>query len=227
MDTSAACSPTGTPASPANGRPTLVLPEPLTAVEFELEGHGTAGVSVGWGDTGFSTVLHVLSAAAVIGDDVAYNGVHMMTAEADAKTRDAWIASLDAVAALEPRIVVAGHKSVGAADGPECIAARPAVPCATSPASSTKAAPSNRSWPRCLICTATGTTRDPVALRPHRRRQAQLAASTRSFRPRPRPRKYRGHAVCLADGNKARVFDPRRRPQMWRCDGARTHGDGS
>jgi hypothetical protein len=62
------------------------------------------------------------SRAAVIGGDVAYNGAHMMIAETDAKSRDAWIASLDAVAALEPRIVVAGHKSVGAADGPECIA---------------------------------------------------------------------------------------------------------
>lgn len=102
---------------------TPVLPAALTAVEFEMEGQVLRAVSVGWGDTGFSPVLHLPSAAAVIGGDVAYNGVHMMTAGTDAKTRDAWIASLDAVAALEPRIVVAGHKSVGAADGPECIAA--------------------------------------------------------------------------------------------------------
>jgi hypothetical protein len=105
---------------------TPVLPEPLTAVEFELEGQVQRAVSVGWGDTGFSTLLHLPCAAAVIGGDVAYSGVY-----------------------------------------------------------------------------------------------------TRSFRPRPRPRKDRGHAVCLADGNKGRVFNPRRRPQMWRCDGARTHGDES
>ncbi|MFG2045091.1 MBL fold metallo-hydrolase [Dactylosporangium sp. NPDC048998] len=102
---------------------TPVLPEPLTAAEFELEGHVLRAVSVGWGDTEHSTVLHIPSAAAVIGGDVVYNGVHMMTAETDEKTRDAWIASLDAVAALNPKIVVAGHKSVGAPDGPESIGA--------------------------------------------------------------------------------------------------------
>jgi hypothetical protein len=41
----------------------------------------------------------------------------------DEQTRDAWIASLDAVAALAPRIVVAGHKSVGLPDGPDSIGA--------------------------------------------------------------------------------------------------------
>jgi hypothetical protein len=47
----------------------------------------------------------------------------MMMYEADEAKREAWIASIDAVAALKPKIVVAGHKSVGAADLPENIAA--------------------------------------------------------------------------------------------------------
>jgi len=33
--------------------------------------------------------------------------------------REAWVASIDAVAALNPKIVVAGHKSVGAPDLPQ------------------------------------------------------------------------------------------------------------
>jgi glyoxylase-like metal-dependent hydrolase (beta-lactamase superfamily II) len=102
---------------------TPVLPEPLPAAEFELEGNVLRAVSVGQGDTEHSTVLHVPSAATVVGGDVVYNGVHMMTAETDDKGRDAWIASLDAVAALNPTIVVAGHKSVGAPDVPESIGA--------------------------------------------------------------------------------------------------------
>jgi hypothetical protein len=65
----------------------------------------------------------VPSAAAVVGGDVVYNGVHMMTAETDENSRQAWIGSLDAVAALEPQIVVAGQKSVGAPDLPESISA--------------------------------------------------------------------------------------------------------
>jgi glyoxylase-like metal-dependent hydrolase (beta-lactamase superfamily II) len=102
---------------------TAVLPEPLHGDQFELEGQVLRAVSVGQGDTEFSTVLHVPSAAAVVGGDVVYNGVHMMTAETDEKSREAWIASLDAVAALNPKIVVAGHKSVGAPDLPENIGA--------------------------------------------------------------------------------------------------------
>jgi glyoxylase-like metal-dependent hydrolase (beta-lactamase superfamily II) len=102
---------------------TAVLPEALTTDEFELEGHLLRAVSVGQGDTEFSTVLHVPSAATVVGGDVVYNGVHMMTAETDENSREAWIDSLDAVAALNPQIVVAGHKSVGAPDRPESITA--------------------------------------------------------------------------------------------------------
>jgi glyoxylase-like metal-dependent hydrolase (beta-lactamase superfamily II) len=102
---------------------TPVLPEPLPDAEFELEGQVLRAVSVGQGDTEHSTVLHVPSAAAVVGGDVVYNGVHMMTAETDEHSREAWIASLDTVAALNPRIVVAGHKSVGAPDLPESIGA--------------------------------------------------------------------------------------------------------
>lgn len=102
---------------------TPVLPEPLPDAQFELEGQVLRAVSVGQGDTEHSTVLDVPSAAAVVSGDVVYNGVHMMTAETDEHSRDAWIASLDAVAALNPRIVVAGHKSVGTPDLPESIGA--------------------------------------------------------------------------------------------------------
>jgi glyoxylase-like metal-dependent hydrolase (beta-lactamase superfamily II) len=98
-----------------------VLPEALTAPEFGLEGQILRAVSVGQGDTEHSTVLHVPSAAAVVGGDVVYNQVHMMTAETDEKRREDWIASLSQIAALEPRIVVSGHKRAGAADEPKTI----------------------------------------------------------------------------------------------------------
>jgi hypothetical protein len=101
---------------------TPVLPEALSAPEFELEGQTLKAISVGQGDTEYSTVLHVPPAAAVIGD-VVYNRVHMLTAETNEQSREAWIASLDAVAALDPKIVVAGHKRVGATDLPENISA--------------------------------------------------------------------------------------------------------
>jgi glyoxylase-like metal-dependent hydrolase (beta-lactamase superfamily II) len=119
---------------------TPVLPEPLTDAQFELEGQMLRAVSVGQGDTEHSTVLHVPSAAAVVGGDVVYNGVHMMTAETDEQSRGAWIASLDAVAALNPSTVVAGHKSVGA---------RPAREHRRKPAVAARLQPHRqRRWPR-------------------------------------------------------------------------------
>jgi hypothetical protein len=52
----------------------------------------------------------------VVAGDIVYNQVHMMLAETDPRTREEWIAANDAIEALEPRIVVSGHKRVGADD---------------------------------------------------------------------------------------------------------------
>jgi glyoxylase-like metal-dependent hydrolase (beta-lactamase superfamily II) len=93
--------------------PEPVLPETISEPEFEIEGQTLKAIAIGQVDTEFSTVLHVPSAEALVGGDVVYNRVHMMTAETDDKSREAWIASLDAMAALNPKIVVAGHKRGG------------------------------------------------------------------------------------------------------------------
>ncbi|MFE5790576.1 MBL fold metallo-hydrolase [Rhodococcus erythropolis] len=98
-----------------------VLPQALADDVIELEGFELRVVRVARGDTEFSTVLHVPSIAAVIAGDVVYNGVHMMTAETGPIEREQWVSSLDAVAALDPRIVVAGHKRIDNEDGPETI----------------------------------------------------------------------------------------------------------
>ena len=58
-------------------------------------------IHVGQGDVAGSTVFHVPSADAVVCGDVVYNNVHMMMYEADEAKREAWIASIDAVAALK------------------------------------------------------------------------------------------------------------------------------
>jgi glyoxylase-like metal-dependent hydrolase (beta-lactamase superfamily II) len=97
---------------------TPVLPEVLNSDEIVVDGQVVTLIHVGQGDIVGSTIFHVPSANAVVCGDVVYNNVHMMMYEADEAKREAWIASIDAVAALHPKIVVAGHKSVGAADLP-------------------------------------------------------------------------------------------------------------
>ena len=100
-----------------------VVPEVLNSDEILVEGQAVNLIHVGQGDIDGSTVFHVPSAGAVVCGDVVYNNVHMMMYEADEAKRDKWIASIDAIAALKPQIVVAGHKSVGAPDLPENLAA--------------------------------------------------------------------------------------------------------
>src|SRR6476660_1216411 len=102
---------------------TPVLPEVLNNDEILVDGHAVNVIHAGQGDIEGSTVFHVPSVGAVVCGDVVYNNVHMMMYEADEAKREAWVASIDAVAALNPKIVVAGHKSVGAADLPENLAA--------------------------------------------------------------------------------------------------------
>ena len=98
-----------------------VLPQLLTAGTLDLEGNELRVIRIGQADTAKSTVLHVPSLAAVVTGDLAYNGVHMMTAETGEPEQAQWIANLDAVAALEPAFVVAGHKKTENSNDPKII----------------------------------------------------------------------------------------------------------
>lgn len=93
---------------------TPTLPDRLDDTSIDLEGSELRIIDIGQGDTADSTIVHVPSIAAVVGGDVVYNQVHMMTAETDEQAREDWIANLDEIAALDPEIVVSGHNRVGA-----------------------------------------------------------------------------------------------------------------
>ena len=54
--------------------------------------------------------------AAVIAGDVAYNGIHQWLLRTDHDKRMQWIASVEQLEALKPKIVVAGHKRPDAHD---------------------------------------------------------------------------------------------------------------
>jgi glyoxylase-like metal-dependent hydrolase (beta-lactamase superfamily II) len=92
------------------------VPEPLDGGVIMLEGHELRPIMIGQSDTLPSTVVHVPEIDAVVGGDVAYNGIHCWLAQTDHEMRKGWIASLDRIAALKPRILVAGHKDPDARD---------------------------------------------------------------------------------------------------------------
>ena len=97
------------------------MADPLEGPSFELEGHRLVAVDVGHTDTDDTTVLHVPDLGLVVAGDAAYNGVHQYLAESGSQGRQDWLAALDAIEALEPRAVVAGHKRYGSDDGPRVI----------------------------------------------------------------------------------------------------------
>jgi glyoxylase-like metal-dependent hydrolase (beta-lactamase superfamily II) len=102
-----------------------VPPELFDGDSIDLDGHELRVIDIGQGDIEHSTIVRVPSlravAAGAVVYNVVYNKVHMLTALTDATAREAWIASIGSIAALDPDIVVAGHKRVGAPDSRDAI----------------------------------------------------------------------------------------------------------
>jgi Metallo-beta-lactamase superfamily len=92
------------------------FPAPLDDDFILLEGHKLRVIEVGQGDIAPTAVLHVPAFDAVIAGDVAYNEIHQMLGLGGPAEWEKWIASLDAIERLRPRIVVAGHKKPEARD---------------------------------------------------------------------------------------------------------------
>jgi glyoxylase-like metal-dependent hydrolase (beta-lactamase superfamily II) len=100
----------------------IVLPEELDGDTLHLEGHELVVVDVGHTDTDDSTCLHVPSVGLVVAGDLAYNDVHQYFAESlTHEKRMDWVAALDKVEALRPKVVIAGHKRETNGDGPNVI----------------------------------------------------------------------------------------------------------
>lgn len=99
----------------------ITVPEPYEEGVFTLEGHELRIIEQGRTDAVDSTSLHVPSIDLVVAGDVVYNECHMYVGDTTADSRENWIAALDRLAALDPKIVVAGHKKTGAPDVPAAI----------------------------------------------------------------------------------------------------------
>lgn len=93
-----------------------MVPEPMQDRVIDLEGHEIRPVVVGQSDTAPSTVVHVPDLDAVVGGDVAYNGIHCWLAFTDHEKRERWLSALDIISSLKPKTLVAGHKDPHARD---------------------------------------------------------------------------------------------------------------
>jgi glyoxylase-like metal-dependent hydrolase (beta-lactamase superfamily II) len=93
-----------------------LVPAPWDGHELAVGAGSVRVVPVGWSDVEVSSVVHVGDRETVVAGDVAYNGMHMWLAGSTPQSRAGWIASLDAVEKLGPRVVIAGHRDPQAPD---------------------------------------------------------------------------------------------------------------
>jgi glyoxylase-like metal-dependent hydrolase (beta-lactamase superfamily II) len=100
---------------------TLVPPEAYDHGTFTLEGHEFRIIEEGHTDSADTTSLHVPSIGLIVAGDVVYNQCHMYVGDTTPESRKNWIEVLDRLAALNPAMVVAGHKKPGAPDSPAAI----------------------------------------------------------------------------------------------------------
>jgi glyoxylase-like metal-dependent hydrolase (beta-lactamase superfamily II) len=94
-----------------------VVPQPLEGDVIELEGHELRVIEVGQGDIKPSTVVHIPLIDTVVAGDVVYNRIHLMLALTGPDEWQAWIESVDRIARLGAKTIVAGHKRPDASDG--------------------------------------------------------------------------------------------------------------
>ncbi|WP_051451042.1 MBL fold metallo-hydrolase [Actinospica robiniae] len=97
-----------------NDVPTIPTLPVEQAEDLELEGHRIALVTLAQGDTADTTLVHIPALRTVIAGDLLYNGAHLGLVETDVKARKLWLDSLDAVSALAPERIVAGHQGPNA-----------------------------------------------------------------------------------------------------------------
>jgi glyoxylase-like metal-dependent hydrolase (beta-lactamase superfamily II) len=99
----------------------LIAPEPYEPETFTLEGRELRIIEQGRTDCPDSTSLYVPSIGLVVAGDVVYNQCRMYVGDTTPESRKNWIAALDRLAALNPTMVVAGHKKPGAPETPSTI----------------------------------------------------------------------------------------------------------
>ncbi|MFJ4787719.1 MBL fold metallo-hydrolase [Streptomyces sp. NPDC088794] len=90
---------------------TPVIAEAVPEGGLKVDGESLVPHAAGHTDTEHTTFLHVPSLDLVVSGDVIYNQVHQYLSEAGDHGIESWLKAIDAVEAVNPTSVVAGHKN--------------------------------------------------------------------------------------------------------------------
>jgi glyoxylase-like metal-dependent hydrolase (beta-lactamase superfamily II) len=101
---------------PAQLVTTPAVPALTASQEFDLEGSHLLFHAIGVADGALGTIVHLPDRQTICSGDIAYNNIHMWLWKSTSDSRQAWLASLDAVAALKPSTIITGHKDPHAPD---------------------------------------------------------------------------------------------------------------
>jgi glyoxylase-like metal-dependent hydrolase (beta-lactamase superfamily II) len=92
------------------------FPSLMDSREIDLGGHPLIFRTVGGADGALATIVDVPDMRAICSGDIVYNNIHMWLWNSTPTSRQAWLASLDSVAALQPSTIITGHKDPDAPD---------------------------------------------------------------------------------------------------------------
>jgi len=98
-----------------------MIPEPLDGGVLRLDDAELPVIDLEQADIAPTSIVHIPAIDAVIAGDAIYNGVNPFLAASGPADWPKWVASVDAVAALNPKTVVAGHKSLTRGNEAACI----------------------------------------------------------------------------------------------------------
>jgi glyoxylase-like metal-dependent hydrolase (beta-lactamase superfamily II) len=98
-----------------------VIPQALDTDVLRLDDADFRVIDLEQADIAPTSIVHIPTIGAVIAGDAIYNGVNPFLAASGPDDWPKWVASVEAIAALNPKTVVAGHKSLTRGDEAECI----------------------------------------------------------------------------------------------------------
>jgi len=89
---------------------TPLIPDVLSGTTLTLEGETLEVVGPVQGDAETNSYVWIPSSKTVICGDIVYNGLYPWTVETTTAQRKQWIAVVDKISLMTPRVVIPGHK---------------------------------------------------------------------------------------------------------------------
>lgn len=86
------------------------VPQPIGEQALSVDGEDVRVIEIEQADVAPTAIVHVPALDAVIAGDAVYNGINLMLAASTPEQWQGWLRSIDQIEALNPKVVVAGHK---------------------------------------------------------------------------------------------------------------------